>query len=310
MIRHDPTYLFIGLLTVCLGLAGAGAAHAAEKQAAGAGKTLFVRDNLVAWCIVPFDARKRGPEARVAMLKDLGFRHYAYDWRGEHLPTFDKELHLLKDNKIALTAVWFPAALNDQARTILALLKKHQVKTQLWVTIGDPAAGSKEQADKVAAAVKILGPIAEGAGKIDCRLGLYNHGNWFGEPENQLAILHALKLPNVGIVYNLHHGHDHLGRFPELLKKMLPHLYALNLNGMSPQGGQVGNKILQLGRGELDLQLLRTIRDSGYRGPVGILGHTQDDVELRLRDNLDGLDWLVGQLDGKAPGPKPKYRTP
>lgn len=303
------TYRGMALLALCLGCALTGVAPADEKPAE-AGKALFARDNLVAWCVVPFDARKRGPEARVGMLKRLGFQRYAYDWRAEHLPTFDQELQLLADSKIDLAAVWFPASLNSDARTILGLLKKHRVKTQLWVTLADPAPNSKEQADKVAAAVKILRPIAEEAARIDCRLALYNHGNWFGEPENQLAVLEAMKMPNVGIVYNLHHGHDHLDRFAELLKKMLPHLYALNLNGMTPKGDRTGKKILQLGRGELDLQLLRTIRDSGYRGPIGILGHTQDDAELRLRDNLDGLAWLLPQLDGKPPGAKPNYRTP
>ncbi len=52
------------------------------------------------------------------------------------------------------------------------------------------------------------------------------------------------------------------------------------------------------------------IRDSGYRGPIGILGHTMDDADARLRDNLDGLDWLVPQLDGQPPGPRPAPRTP
>src|SRR5262245_41705965 len=164
---------------------------------AGPAGGVFARENLVAWCIVPFDARKRGPEERVAMLRQLGFRRYAYDWRAEHLPTFDKELQLLKENGIQLEAVWFPASLNDDARTILDLLRKHRVKTQLWVTMSDPAPGAKESADKVAAALKVLKPIAEEAAKLDCRVGLYNHGNWFGEPENQLAILEALKLPNV-----------------------------------------------------------------------------------------------------------------
>jgi sugar phosphate isomerase/epimerase len=271
---------------------------------------IFRHDNLVAWCIVPFDAKKRGPEERVAMLRALGFKRYAYDWRAEHLPTFEKELQLLKENQIELTAVWFPAALNADGRTILALLKKHGVKTQLWVMLGDPAPRAKDQTEKVAAAVKVLKPIAEEAAKIDCRVALYNHGGWFGEPENQLAIIEALKQPNVGIVYNQHHGHDHVERFPALLKKMMPHLYALNLNGMTAGGDRAGKKILQLGKGELDVQLLRAIRASGYRGPIGILGHTQDDAELRLRDNLDGLDWLRPQLDGKEPGPRPRYRTP
>ncbi|MSQ93273.1 MAG: sugar phosphate isomerase/epimerase [Gemmataceae bacterium] len=280
-----------------------------EAQEPDAGKKLFARDNLVAWCIVPFDGKKRGPEERAAMLARLGFKHFAYDWRAEHLPTLDRELDALKKHGIQLDAFWFPANLGQDARTILALLKRHQIKTQLWIAMGDPAPKAKNEADKIEAAARILRPIADEAAKIGCTVGLYNHGGWFGEPENQVAIIAHLKLPNVGIVYNLHHGHDHLDRFPALLKKMQPHLYALNLNGMVKNGDKLGKKILPLGQGDLDLGLLKTIRASGYRGPIGILGHTQDDAEDRLRDNLHGLDWLLPQLDGKAPAAKPKPRT-
>ncbi len=278
---------------------------------AGANKPikLFARENLVAWCIVPFDAKKRGPEERVAMLKRLGFRRYAYDWRAEHLPTFERELQLLRDNDIRLEAVWFPARLDPDAKTILGLLEMYHVRTSLWVTLDDPAPRAKSQAEKVTAGAALLKPIADEAARLHCRVDLYNHGGWFGEPENQLAILDALKLPNVGLVYNLHHGHEHLDRFPKLLKQMLPHLDALNLNGMVREGGQEEKKILPIGCGDLDLELLRTIRDSGYRGPIGILGHTQDDAELRLKDNLEGLDWLVARLEGKDSGPRPKPRT-
>src|SRR5262249_18109781 len=163
---------------------------------------------------------------------------------------------------------------------------------------------------RVVAEAARIRTIAEAAAKIGCTVGLYNHGGWFGEPENQLEILAELKLPNVGLVYNLHHGHDHLERFPKLLQQMLPHLHALNLNGMVSNGERQGRKILPLGTGDLDLGLLKTICDSGYRGPIGILGHTDDDAELRLLDNLDGLEWLKAQLDGKPAGKKPDYRTP
>ncbi len=270
---------------------------------------VFARDNLVAWCIVPFDSKKRGPKDRAAMLKRLGFKHFAYDYRAEHVPTFDAEMKALKANGIELTAFWFPASLNKEARTILDVLKRHDMKTQLWITLNDPSPNDKEQAAKVAAAGRVLRPIADEAAKIGCSVALYNHGGWFGEPENQLAIIEHLKLKNVGIVYNLHHGHDHLDRFPDLLKKMKPHLWALNLNGMVKDGDKLGKKILPLGQGDRDLDLLKTISASGYRGPIGILGHTQDDAEKRLRDNLDGLDWLVPQLAGKPPGPKPTPRT-
>ncbi|HTU18061.1 MAG TPA: TIM barrel protein [Gemmataceae bacterium] len=302
--KHLPLH---GILILAAWTLLAGASRAADPPAA----KLFARDNLVAWCIVPFDARKRGPEQRVAMLKQLGFKRFAYDWRAEHLPAFDRELGLLKKEGIELTAVWFPANLGDDAQKLLAVIEKHKVRPQLWVTMtgGGPAKSAEEQKQKVESHARALRPIAEAAAKLGCSVALYNHGGWFGEPENQLAILDALHLPNVGVVYNLHHGHDHLDRFPELLKKMKPHLLALNLNGMVKGGDHAGKKILPLGQGDDDLRLLKIIAASGWRGPIGILGHTQDDAEERLQDNLDGLAWLVKQLNGSPAGPKPMPRT-
>jgi sugar phosphate isomerase/epimerase len=300
-----------GILVVICGsvLTISGPAQAQAPRPTESTEALFERNNLVAWCIVPFDARKRGPEERAVMLRRLGFKRFVYDWRDEHVPSFDAEMDALKRHDIELMGFWFPAALNQNARVILDLLKRHQIRTQLWVTMQDPAPKTQDPAEKVAAAVRILQPIADEAAMIGCTVGLYNHGGWFGEPENEIAILGRLDRPNVGLVYNLHHGHDHLDRFPALLAKMKPYLLALNLNGMVKDGEKTGKKILPLGQGDQDLSLLRTIRDSGYRGPIGIIGHTQDDAEERLQDNLDGLDWLIPQLGGKVPGPRPKPRT-
>ena len=273
--------------------------------------SLFAQENLIAWCIVPFDAKRRGHADRAAMLQRLGFQKFAYDWRPEHVPTFDAEIEAMKRANIELTAWWFPPALNEDAVKILAALKRHDVTTQLWVALdADPAPQSNEQRVKVAAAAKTLRPIVEAAAAQGCTVGLYNHGGWFGDPENQLAIIAALDAPNVGIVYNLHHGHDHLDRFASLLEKMKPHLYAITLNGMDHDGERRGRKILPLGQGELDLALLRTIKKSGYTGPLAILGHTQDDAELRLKDNLEGLAWLAKQLEGQPRGQRPTPRTP
>jgi hypothetical protein len=73
-----------------------------KPDVAGRAKELFRRDNLVAWCIVPFDAKKRGPEERAAMMEKLGLKHFAYDWRGEHVPTFDQEWDSLAKHGVAL----------------------------------------------------------------------------------------------------------------------------------------------------------------------------------------------------------------
>jgi hypothetical protein len=103
---------------------------------------LFAKKNLIAWCIVPFDGKKRGPAERAAMLERLGIRKLAYDYRAEHVPTFDAEMQALKKHGIELTAWWFPTTLNGEARHILSVLKRHGVKTELWVT---GSGGPKEQ---------------------------------------------------------------------------------------------------------------------------------------------------------------------
>jgi sugar phosphate isomerase/epimerase len=243
---------------------------------------------------------KREPEARAAMLDDLGLRLFAYDYRAEHIPTFDAELEALDRHKIRLVAWWFPGELNAEARLILEVLQRHRIAAQLWVTGGgEPAKSDQEQKERIAAESRRIGQIAREAAKIGCTVGLYNHGGWFGEPENQVSIIERLRgegITNVGIVYNQHHGHDQAGRFAELMRLMKPHLLCLNLNGMVRDGERVGKKIVVLGEGDLDLPLLRIIQESGWRGPVGILNHTDEDAETRLRQNLAGLDQLVLQL--------------
>ncbi len=272
---------------------------------AGSGRAadLFARENLIAWCIVPFDAKKRGPEERAAMLEQLGFKHFAYDYRAEHVPTWDDELSALKRHGVELSAWWFPTKLNDEARKTLELFQRHGVKPQLWVSGGgEMTKTAEEQSARVESESRRIAEIAQAAAPLGMKVALYNHGGWFGEPENQLAVIERLRrdgITNVGLVYNLHHGHEHLDRFPALLAKMKPHLLALNLNGMTRGGDKAGNKIMVLGTGDLDLQLLRTIRDSGWHGLVGILNHTGEDAEVRLRQNLDGLEKLRQELGPK-----------
>ncbi len=247
------------------------------------------------------------------MLERLAFTKFAYDYRAEHIPTFDAEIDALKRHHVELLAWWFPITMNTEAQKILDVLGRHKIGAQLWVMGGgSPTRTAEEQQARVVAEANRIKTIAVAAQKVGCSVALYNHGSWFGEPENQIAIIENLRaggVTNVGIVYNLHHGHDHLDRFPALLQKMKPYLVALNINGTVRDGETSGRKIVPLAQGDLDLSLLKTIRDSGWRGPIGILNHTDEDAETRLRDNLDGLDWLVRQLDGRPPGPKPQPRS-
>ncbi len=282
---------------------------------AAAADNIFDKSNLAAWCIVPFDKAKRGPEERAVMLEKMGVKKFVYDYRQEHIAQWDEELNALAKHHIELLGWWFTGSLNDEAKKALELFKRHGVHPQLWISGGGGAIAVKDDADqksrveKEAARFKL---ICEAATPLGCKVGIYNHGGWGGEPENMIAITEMLKgqgITNIGIIYNLHHGHSHLDRLEKVLPRMLPHLLFFNLNGMDIDGEAKGRKILPLGVGTEDLKLLRLLRASGYQGPLGILNHTGEDAEGRLLDNLDGLHWLLPQLDGAAPGPKPSYRT-
>ncbi|XZE20663.1 sugar phosphate isomerase/epimerase family protein [Pirellulaceae bacterium SH449] len=269
-----------------------------EATAVAKSNDPFRQDNLMAWCIVPFDSFNRPPLERAKMLSELGLAKFAYDYRAEHVPTFEEEILALKKHDIELTAWWFPGHLNDEAKMTLSLFEKHKVTPQLWVMGGgDVNMSSEDEMRFIEAEVNRLRPIAEAGERIGCKLALYNHGGWFGVPENMVRLVKAIDRPNVGIVYNLHHAHDQLERLADVLKLLKPHLLALNVNGMETNGDQVGKKILTIGQGNRDNEVFRIIRDSGYAGPIGILNHTQEDARERLDQNIRGLRNLLGSLE-------------
>lgn len=266
---------------------------------------LYARSNLVAWCIVPFDSKHRTPAERAEMVARLGFSKVAYDWRNEHVKEFEEEILEYKKHKLEYFAFW------STQETAFKLFEKYTLHPQVWVMGPTPPGANDEE--KYAKAAEQLLPLAKRLGTMGCSLSLYNHGGWAGEPETMVAVAKLLRekhgQANVGIVYNLHHGHDHLDRLPAALAAMKPYLHCVNVTGMIKVGDKIGKMIIPLGAGDQDLTCLKAIRDCGYRGPIGIIGHTNDDVEEKLKDSLDGLDWLLPQLDGKPAGPAPKFRT-
>lgn len=275
------------VLLLVLLVIGPSAGIIAEAQEPPGG--LFTPKNLVAWCVVPFDAAQRGPEQRAEMLKRLGFTKLAYDWREAQVPTFEQEILSLREQGIELFAFW------DEHPEAFRLFRKHNLHPQIWKTAPSPT-GSDQQT-RVAAAAAMLRPLVDKTAALGSKLGLYNHGGWGGEPENLIAVCEHLRqqggADHVGIVYNLHHGHEHLERLAEALDQMQPYLLCLNLNGMSHPPAP---KILPIGSGDHDQQWLETVQQSDYQGPIGILDHRPElDAEQSLRQNLDGLRQLLSE---------------
>lgn len=266
--------------------------------------SLFSTGNLLAWCIVPYDARQRTPQARLEMLKHLGFTQYGYDWRAHHLDTLAEEIRLAQGYDIHIAAVWMwfdkdhdtVGKLSANNQKLLDILQRSGLKTRIWLGFNSNCLDGQDDVTKVQQAANLVRYLRQITASFVTGVGLYNHGDWIGEPENQLKIIDALADPAVGIVYNWHHAHEHLNRFPALLAAMLPHLWTVNLNGMTAGGP----KILPLGSGEEDLTLLRGLVESGFQGSVGVLCHVEDeDAETVLQRNLLGLRRLAPLTSGQ-----------
>lgn len=264
--------------------------HAADQPNA----TNFHRDRLVAWCIVPFDAKQRGPAERAEMVKRIGMTRVAYDWRESHVPTFEEEILQYKKQGIEYFAFW------SWHPSMEPLIQKHGIHPQVWLMFAAPPEGPHEE--RVKAAATALLPMVEKTARLKLRLGLYNHGGWSGEPRNMVDVCNYLKehhqADNVGVVYNLHHAHEHIGDFAAQMELLKPWLLCLNLNGMNDNAQP---KILPVGSGRHDRNLLKVILDSGYDGPIGIIDHREQlDAEESLQQNLTGLKSVLQALGQKG----------
>ena len=254
-------------------------------------------DNYFAWCIVPFDSIKRTPEQRVEMLKELGFKSYAYDWRDRHLSTMAHEIGVAQENDIAINAIWMwidvvdsIGSLSENNERILEIIDATDIETQIWVGISEAWFEGLSHNESLTKAAGMIGYLSDRASELDCKVGLYNHGGWYGDPNNQVELIKSLPDKSIGIIFNFHHAHDHLHDYPIHVEHMAPYLWAVNLNGMTEEGP----KILPIGEGDLENTMIKILEREGFNGPYGILGHVEEaDVKVVLQRNLDGLSAIL-----------------
>jgi sugar phosphate isomerase/epimerase len=245
---------------------------------------------------VPFDVKKRGPEERAEMLQRLGFKNFAYDWRAKDIPTFDAEVDALNKHDINLVAWWFPTDFADpNARIILEVVKRHNIHPQLWVMgAGSPTKTEAEQTQRIDQEAERIQKIVELAAPYGCEVELYNHGGWFGQPDNEVAVIERLRqkgVDGVAMVYNFSHGHGDMADFPAIWKRIQHYVAAVNVTGMVADG-----HILPPSQGDRELEMMRTVQQSGWRGPIGLIAEQGGDAEVTLGNNLIGIDWLKKEL--------------
>ena len=266
-----------------------------SRQRSAAPTSAFAKTNLHAWAFEEYDAVSRSPAERAQVLETVGLTKAGYVGRNvERMKEFDAYVAGYHARKIELVAVWTPVNTDlplqePQIQMFLEAVERHQLRIQWWVTLEQLKQGGEQTVEK---AVTIVRSLNAEAARRGLRLALYGHGrdSWFTQPENQLDIIRRLPPGDasaaVGIAYNFHHAHSQLDRFATLFPKMLPHLMAVNLNGMRAEGPM----ILPIGEGDREQEMISVIHKSGYRGPVGVLHHQRTmDAATGLGTNIAGL---------------------
>ncbi|WP_452224010.1 sugar phosphate isomerase/epimerase family protein [Lacinutrix chionoecetis] len=281
-------------------IAGIFSACKTSESIAVNNEALFKKENLIPWSIVGFDIKERTPNERLEMLERLGFKQYAYGNRPKHIPTMQQEWELAKNKNIAIKAVWLyinlkkdqPNTLKPESEAVFKHLEAVGLKTQIWVGFEPKHFEALSPEESLKQTVEMVSYLSQRAKGLGCKVALYNHGGWFGNPDNQLKIIKALPDEALGIVFNFHHAHDELEAYPENIKKLLPYLWCVNLNGMKAGGP----KIITIGKGDLEKKMIQQLLDLNYSGPFGILGHVKGgDPEIILEENYLGLTRLFSE---------------
>ncbi len=258
----------------------------------------FKVEELSPWCILGFDSLDRTPNQRIEMLKQMGFTKYGYNKGKGDISKMKEEFKLAKENEIEITSIflWLNAKrdsigkLSPANQELLNNLKEVAYKPTIWVSFSNNFFEDLSQEASIEFSIEMIEYIAKLSNEIGCKLALYNHHGWFGNPHHQVEILERLKNDKITMVYNFHHAQEYVEEFPEIVKKIKPYLSFVNLNGVKKEGPQ----ILTIGEGDHELEMIHELKKQGFNGPWGILGHIKtEDVQVVLERNLGGLNRMM-----------------
>ncbi|MCX8090023.1 MAG: sugar phosphate isomerase/epimerase [Verrucomicrobiae bacterium] len=268
-----------------------------ESHAAGPTNAFFP------FCIDWHDAKKRGYAEQAHMLKELGYDGVGHIW----LDGVEERLRSLEAVSLRLFQITMKVDLNGQppfdARftNVLRLVNGRRVQFCLLVGGAKPSDPSAD-----ARGVEVLRHMSNLARDTDVQLLLYPHvSDWIERIEDAVRVAEKVNRPNVGVMFNLCHWLrvDKSRDYRPLLEKARPRLWAVSINGADTLDPEPGWKryIQPLGRGDFDVAgLLRTLRQLGYTGPVGLQCYgIGGDAREHLAESLAA--WRKLDLDSPRP---------
>ena len=254
------------------------------------------------------------------MLRAMGVTKIIWDWRDEHIDTFDAELDALRQNNIELSGIWTPSPMPafeepeypsrfgvvaTRIKTLITEAARRGHTPDLWTQIafggpGAPSAPSEHfhRAEVMRAADHLTGLVRLARGHGMCVV-LTNHGGWAGEPRTLIDIVTELAqrgLGNVGIGFRLQHAHHLIADLDHHIATMSEHLVAVMLSGADAGAELTGRVILPFGAGSRDRWVTHALLESGWQGQLVVHAVGNDDSEARLLDSLEGWEWAVDRF--------------
>ena len=249
------------------------------------------------WCILGFDSLNRTPAQRIALIQELGLKKYGYNKGKGDLSTMVKEFELAHEHDIEITSVflWLNAK-RDQIgnlslanQELLHNLSLIEQKPTIWLSFSHNFFEDLSQEESIRLSVEMIQFIQSKTDELGCKLALYNHHGWFGNPYHQVKILEELKDESITLVYNFHHAQAYVDDFPDIAKKIKPYVSFVNVSGVKKEGPQ----IVTIGEGDHERDMIQQLQAEGFNGPWGILGHIkEEDVKAVLIRNMEGLKLL------------------
>ncbi|MBI5383075.1 MAG: sugar phosphate isomerase/epimerase [Verrucomicrobia bacterium] len=228
-----------------------------------------------ALCMDTHDAKKRSLPEQAALLKELGYDGAGHLW----LDKVDERLKTLDAAGLKLHQIYIRVDVSPDAKQpydprlkeILPQLKGRG--TQLAALVGGGKPGDESRDPR---AVELLREIAALAQPNGLKIALYPHtSDWLERVEDAVRVTRKVDRDNVGVMFNLCHWlrTDQQRNYRALLERVGPKLFAVSLNGADESDPSPGwsRYIQPLDAGSFDMgQFLHTLRDLGYRGPVGL----------------------------------------
>jgi sugar phosphate isomerase/epimerase len=270
----------------------AAAAVAAVLTALAADSPAPATNAFFPFCIDWHDAKKRSFEQQAQMLKELGYDGVGHIWLDkveERLQTLDAAgLRLFQITMVVDVTPGKPPYDATRFKEVCSVIKGRKVQFDLLLNGGKPSDPSGDPH-----AVGILREMSDQARESGAQLLLYPHqGSWVERLEDSIRVADQVDRPNVGVMFNLCHWLrvDKSRDYEPLLKRALPRLWAVSLNGADAFDDQPGwdHYIQPLDQGDFDVAgLLRTLRELGYSGPVGLQcygigGDTREHLERSM----------------------------